>query len=420
MKKTKELTINEIWNKNRYKLWKGEVNHIIAPVGSGKTYWFFETIIKDYDLREVLYLCDTSNLRDATVMSEKYKDKCYEYKGSIEDGKITVMTYSLAGQMLESNSKFLNNFKLIMCDECHNLIKYKIKFDGAENKSFIYSRVINALETANSTLLMVTATHRSIKKQMDFDIANGYGLFNKSYQKFDFDKVESIRRLKDDFKFTFNNCRNLVKQLKCLDGFEHGAKAVIYTDKIDTILELEKIIEKIGLKAIGIWSTNNEKKTMNEERLFIRNSILKFGIIPDEVDVLIINGSYETGINIIDDRVEIVIVNSSDIDIQVQARGRVRKHIKGLYTLDLKIGITMDIKLSDKWINKELTAKDKKELVSEYQLYDSRNRAISWTTFKKILKENGYEIIPGKVLQRKGEQGKIKRLKTEIIKVVEL
>ncbi|MGL5641992.1 MAG: DEAD/DEAH box helicase family protein [Paraclostridium sp.] len=420
MKKTKELTINEIWKNNKFELWKGEINHIIAPVGSGKTYWFFETIINNYDLREVLYICDTSNLRDATVMSEKYKDKCYKYKGSIEDGKITVMTYSLAGQILESNPNFLKKFKLIMCDECHNLIKYQIKFDGAKNNSFIYSRVVSALEKTNGTILMVTATHGSIKKQIEYDNENGHGLFSKSYQVFNLCNLDEVRRLKDDFKFTFNNCRNLVQQMRSFNGFKYGEKAIIYTDKIDTIIELEELIEIIGLKAVGIWSTNNKVKPMSDERLFVRNSILELGMIPDNIDVLLINGSYETGINITDNRVELVIVNSSNKDIQIQARGRVRKNIKGLYVLDTLNKTNIVISLNDKWLNKELTGKDKKELISEYQLYDNKNRMIGWSTFKKILKESGYEIVAGKVLQRKDERGKIRRLKTEIIKVIEL
>lgn len=418
MKEIKELTINEFWNETKCKLWKGEVNHIIAPVGSGKTYWFFETIVKDYNLSEVLYLCDTSNLRYATTISEKYKNKCYEYKGSIENNKIAVMTYSLAGQILENNPKFLNNFKLIMCDEAHNLIKYHIKFDGIEKNSFIYSRVISALEETSATILMVTATHRSVRKQMDIDWKNGYGLFSKSCMLFDFDKVDAIKRLKEDFTFTFNNCRNLVQQMRSFNGFEHGEKAIIYTDKIDTILQLEELIESIGLRTIGIWSINNKVKPMNDERLFVRNSILEFGTIPDNIDVLIINGSYETGINIIDNRVELVIVNSSDKDVQIQARGRIRKNIKGLYILDTLNKTKIVINLDDKWINKELTAKDKKQMTSEYQLYDKRNRVISWTTFKKILIESGYKIVAGRVLQRKNELGKIKRLKTEIINVI--
>lgn len=418
MEEIKLLTINEIWHKGKFELWKDKINHIIAPVGSGKTYWFFETIVKDYKLDEVLYLCDTSNLRDATTMSTDYKDKCYEYKGSFENNKIVVMTYSLAGQILNNNPSFIDRFKLIMCDEAHNLIKYHLKFDGIEHNSFIYARVLNALDKINATILMVTATHRSIQKQMDIDSNNGHGLFSKSYNKLNFDDVKLIKRLKDDFRFTFNNCRNLVQQMRSFNRFEYGEKAIIYTDRIDTIIELEELIDNIGLKAVGVWSINNKTKSMSDERLFVRDYILKSGIIPDNIDVLIINSSYETGINIIDDRVELVIINSSDEDVQIQARGRIRKNIKRLYILDTSDKTNIVINLEDKWINKELTSKDKKELISQYPLYDKRNRLIGWTTFKKILKECGYDIVAGRVLQIKNEKGKIKRLKTEIIRYI--
>lgn len=68
----KKLTVNEIIKKEGVMLHKGKINLIVAPAGSGKTYYIFNTLL-DVTKKSV-YLCDTSNLQEAVLKDKKYFD----------------------------------------------------------------------------------------------------------------------------------------------------------------------------------------------------------------------------------------------------------------------------------------------------------------------------------------------------------
>ncbi|WP_415323053.1 hypothetical protein [Clostridium perfringens] len=57
-----QKTLNELWNEKQYKIKQG-INLVIAPCGSGKTYFTFNTLIKEEKLENIVYLCDTRNLK---------------------------------------------------------------------------------------------------------------------------------------------------------------------------------------------------------------------------------------------------------------------------------------------------------------------------------------------------------------------
>ena len=190
---------------------------------------------------------------------------------------------------------------------------------------------------------------------------------------------------------------------KNFNGILNGEKALIYTDRISTVTEIVEELSNIRLKswstgyekqikAIGLWSTNNSSNEMTEEQILCRKSIIETGMIPDDIDVIIINSAYETGINIKDSRIETVVVNSVDLDTQIQARGRVRKDIANLYLKSKSKENEIKITVSDKWIDRALTKDDKKLLCIELNLVNQNGRALSWTSVKKILEYSGYRV----------------------------
>ena len=61
---------------------------------------------------------------------------------------------------------------------------------------------------------------------------------------------------------------------------------------------LEKTANRIGIRAIAIWSINNTEHPMNDEQKRVRDYILSHAALPDEYDMVIINASSETSINI--------------------------------------------------------------------------------------------------------------------------
>ena len=91
----------------------------------------------------------------------------------------------------------------------------------------------------------------------------------------DMNKYQNIKRLKEDFTYYVSNYKNIIYHLKAYNGFRFGKKALIYTDRIDTVKDFELICRNIGLKAIGIWSINNQEKKMDDNQLEVRKSIIE-------------------------------------------------------------------------------------------------------------------------------------------------
>ena len=131
---------------------------------------------------------------------------------------------------------------------------------------------------------------------------------------------------------------------------------------------------------------------MSTHQLEVLESVVKDGMIPDNIDILIINASLQTGINIKNNDIDWVLVNSTNKTTQIQARSRVRKDIDRLYLKSDDSEISNDIELDEKWLNRPLTSNDKKELSNEIQLYDERGRLIKWKGLTLRLIEQGYKI----------------------------
>lgn len=429
-----EQTVNELWKANGLMVQKGKINLVIAPAGSGKTYWIFNTLVSGYNLSRVIYLCDTSNLKEAVGKDPEYFEKCYiaeeRYEGFAD--RIRVMTYSMYGHMLLKNPNVFDDVDLIICDEAHNLYNYKTRFDK-ENEKKVYTRtvidVFAKAESRTANVVFLTATHDKVMRAnglMKFETfydENGYEhkewvydvlRYSKSMINIiDMNKYPTIRRLREKFTYGFCNYRNIGYHLRAYNGFKNGSKAIIYTDRIDTVNDLVDTCFKQGLRAVGIWSKNNQDKPMDSYQKSVSKSIIEQGLIPEDIDVLIINSAYETGINIKTENIELVIVNSTDQDTQIQARSRVRKDIDAFL---IKTNDSIDdikITLDEKWLDRPLTAKDKKELCQEIGLYNGDSRLLLWTSIKEIIINSGYIVKDHKITKIKKNDTSVSTIKED-------
>lgn len=371
--KTNKLTVTEAWEKRNYKIVEKMINLIVAPAGSGKTYLIFNNLIHKYNLKRTIYLCDTSNLKHAVIMDEEYKHLCKTFSKinasgfsdvlNKNDGEVTVMTYAQFAILLKSDPYIYDDIECVLCDEIHNLIKYRNKFDNADEQ--VYTVAINKLIEMKTyaDIICLTATpnalrHTDMRKNHDF---------------VEFNLTDNeIRCYKEEKRESFNQISNVVSSLDYYCDFENNKKVMIYTDKIKTVNKLVEICDGLGLKAIGLWSMNNENYKMNDEQQEVRNSLLENGIIPVNVDVLIINASYETGINIKNENIDCVIINSTDKDTLVQARNRIRCDIPLLLYKDNSVVDDTIIELDEKWLSKRLTKEDKDKICKELNLVNFR------------------------------------------------
>lgn len=394
----KYKTLNELWHERGYRVSNG-ISLIVAPCGSGKTYFTFNTLIQGEKLENIVYLCDTSNLKRAVRLDKDYSHLCRFYSknddnnvvnNSIEFGegfgenKITVMTYAQFGYYAKRNLDSFKKIKLIVMDEAHQIVDYRMKFDNED--SDMYEVAIEKIKSLSrqAKVVMLSATPELITYNKGLKVPTTY----------DFSNEPEIKRLRENIVIPYRTNREIKKVIKDFKKVttRTGVKMLVYTDRIATVNDIVKTCFNEGVRAVGLWSLNNKENVMSTHQLEVLESVVKDGMIPDNIDILIINASLQTGINIKNNDIDWVLVNSTNKTTQIQARSRVRKDIDRLYLKSEDSEISNDIELDEKWLNRPLTSNDKKELSNEIQLYDERGRLIKWKGLSLRLIEQGYKI----------------------------
>lgn len=394
----KDKTLNELWHERGYRVSNG-ISLIVAPCGSGKTYFTFNTLIQGEKLENIVYLCDTSNLKRAVRLDKDYSHLCRFYSknddnnvvnNSIEFGegfgenKITVMTYAQFGYYAKRNPDSFRRIKLIVMDEAHQLVDYRMKFDNEDSDMYEVAIEKIKLLSRQARVVMLSATPELITYNKGFKVPTTY----------DFSNEPEIKRLRENLVIPYRTNREIKKVIKDFKKVTigTGVKMLVYTDRIATVNDIVKTCFNEGVRAVGLWSLNNKENAMSTHQLEVLESVVKEGMIPDNIDILIINASLQTGINIKNNTIDWVLVNSTNKTTQIQARSRVRKDIDRLYLKSDDAEISNDIELDEKWLNRPLTFKDKQELCNELEQYDERGRLKKWKAISKELIELGFNI----------------------------
>lgn len=369
--------LNEAMKVYKKQLKKGALNLINANAGSGKSTFVFNDLLNDTktyikgkkyelplknNLHKVLYICDTSMLKDS-ILQENFDISTILVKGGLSEaqhrttllkyknGKVKVITYSALGNILESeaNKYILKNwFDLIIFDEIHNLFKYLKRYDN--EKSHVYSNVVNNLESLykNTVTVALSATPNRLLNYSKWENnLNINMIFNNK-------ELETIRSY--NFEPIYTNCIfNEIKTYVSIGKVNNnGGKMLIYTNTIKKSEEYKQWFLNRGIKAEWLCSINNKTEikntdengkeviekvlTMNDYQLYIRNRLLKGindkhdskGTLPDDLTVLIVNGGYETGWNLYDENVQIALIDDCNEDTHIQARNRIRHNIERL------------------------------------------------------------------------------------------
>lgn len=358
------------------KLEYGVLNIINAPAGSGKTKFIYKELLGNsneyvlklnwnfcYNLDRCMMVCDTSTLVDSNLLDEENKGrvkilntgelskakKNYGLeeiiKNNGECGRMLVLTYHTLGFLLENKDcecLVKKYFNLIIFDEIHNLFLYADKYDNDKNR-YKYRRVIqNIKEMISDNILIVglTATLVNTEYKLDTNGVKIKTLFNE-------EDLVRIICYEEGEKFYIKSASNIIKEyiLNKDEIFGKGEKLLLYTNKIeDQAVKYKQLFIKNGIKAEWLCSKNAKEKgnnelKMNKYQFELREKLLKGdkekkikrGILPDDIDVLIINAAYETGWNLYDERIQHVIVDDTKDYTQIQARNRVRHDIKKLY-----------------------------------------------------------------------------------------
>ena len=353
----------------------------------------------------MLYLIDTCAGRHSIVAKHPEKARCYDNVvdngGRRFDGfdanKIVVITYAKLGVEVRRNPDFLKQFDLIIADEFHN-IHWPIPYERGiikTNYPYLTSSEVDALlkERCNNYHAMMALSRAAVNPS-----AIVVGMSATPYDietwaewqdvPFTYMKIASnIRHYTAQNTVPYSHVDGLIKKLP------EGQKTLFYAAHITDIKKFQKECETAGLRCASVWSVNNTDNPMTAEQLKIRNAIIETNEFPENVDVLFINKSMETAINIYTP-VPNVVVHSANKSAQVQARGRIRNDIENLYVLtpDTRYIDLTDRRIND-FFNKPLDVEQKAALVQVVGLKDSQSHKVGWPTLKKALCENGCTIL---------------------------
>lgn len=385
-------------------------NVIEAPCGCGKSEYAvnklpYELLSSKPKLNRILYLIDTCAGRHSIVA--KYPDKTRYYDKIVDNGgwrfdgfeanRIVAMTYAKLGVEIKRDSDFLNRFELIIADEFHNIhwpIPYERGIIKATYPNLSSSEVDMLLqERCNNYHAMKGLSHAAVNPSnivlglsaTPYDIETWAEWRDMPFAYMEI--APNIRHYTEKKRIPYSHVDGLIKTLP------KGQKTLFYAAHIRDIKRYQKECETLGLRCAAVWSTNNTDNPMTEEQIKIRKDIIETNEFPENTDVLFINKSMETAINIYTP-VPNVIVHSTNKSEQIQARGRIRHDIEKLYVLTPD---TRYIDLTDRringYFNKPLDVEQKAELVQEVGLRDSQSHQTGWPTLKKALKENGCTVL---------------------------
>lgn len=360
----------------------GKLNIITAPCGSGKTTFVEDKLWKESYWGDLLYLIDSRNALEAFKVRGEKK----EYRGEVyyKHEGITAMTYATFAMLTihKPNEWWWDDeCALIVCDELQSAIKWaKIKQkDGAVNIHEVALAELHKRIQNGARIVAITATPSSIKKAF----ANEY---------VDMPIHGELKRYHARDKQNFRSIKELVPLLPA------DKRGVIYTPHISQMIEIRNALTKSGITSEGFWSNSNTDHEMTKEQLSIRDSVVLEGKIPDDIQVLLINASSETGINI-KSPVDYVVVNDSNPDTQIQAVGRVRHDLETVYLRDLspsKFTYIPYYAVDEKWLNRPLYAEDKEALCRELIIVDDRGRRYKWPNIRKTLIFSDFNITDGR------------------------
>ena len=307
-----------------------------------------------------------------------------------------VMTYAKFGLQSIKDSNFFRNFKLIIADEFHNIHWPVVADRRALRKEYpTYSNIEieKKLEERSLNFAAMNALKRAV-----FDtgiITVGISATpNEAANWAEWKEMpvyyiciaDNVRRYTERHTIPFSNIESVIRNLP------QDEKTLIYASHISDIKRIMNICEENGFKCGAVWSENNTAYPLSDEQKKIRDTIIKTQNIPVELDVLLINKSMETSVNI-KSPVQNVIVYSENKNTQIQARGRIRHDINCLYILE---NTSKTVNLKDKalqtYFGIPLDKEMKNNLVDLAGLRDKQGHKTKWTTLKKALIESGCEV----------------------------
>lgn len=379
---------------------RGKLNILYSPPGTGKT-TFIERELKryadDFD-DDLLYLAPQTSLVDQLKFRGNPKKVSLSNGGYYIEWKqdgITAMTYSAFGYRIEEarrgghycSDDWWGRDSVICLDELSQAVHQS--FYGSKDVNY-GSKDVNYTALALKELVKRTKDDTNIVVTLSATPKASIDYF-RFWNKTHINLLKSVRGLEG-----YHNKKEIgfIDLDSVLCSVDKNAKGLVYTKQIKQVKRAVDLLCSRGIRAMGIWSLNRQDDPMNEEQLKVRNYLVKKECYPDDLQVLVVNGAYETGINIRPEKTKLdyVIVNDSNDETIVQARGRYRSDIETLYKRvskndDKKPERIINHEVIEPYLGIRLDKKMKDELRGKLGFKDEQGRLIGWKATAEELKK---------------------------------
>lgn len=417
--------ISQATREVEYKL--GKYNSIIAPVGSGKTTYAEGKLLDELD--------NMSGVREGyTILLAPYKSLVNQ----VEDGGVYERARQRHEITLNGDILFGTGNNSVSKDDL--LVMTPHKFFNMMNELHHTQRDVGMsnvraiiVDESDHVFCRLPTWERDTNGDMVEEDKNTFSLASEFVREYCDDVLfigitaTNEYKLKDTFYGCYNNItfKEELKQQqfsveddysdlrlaynRAMEGLIRGRdKVAIYVERITSMKKYREYFEGLGLKVAMITADNPKNYTPTVNEKVIKDELsMSSGVSEtfhmEGYDILLYNAAMERGVSIKDESFRVVIVHSSEEDVQIQAAGRfrfdgLRKYVladeedrlRGYQlrtTIDKKTGkVTDEIVIPRQWLDIPLTTQDKKDLIDDI----GYNK--TWRALKPDLIELGYEI----------------------------
>lgn len=373
----------------------GSNNLILSPVGSGKTQ-FIKNSIEGND--NVLLLVSTTSLKEKMVpvdekLRKKNADRMYSTKNEKiygeESYRILVMTYAELGMSMKFNSKFLDKFDKIFCDEIHSLPLYQ-SYNDSSSLLVVMHKLFSKSESQQRFYFTATNEHiKDLKEKSDL---------MEDVRIFDYLKNKDIKRHIPLSSYEIEGIEQVRPHLKSRkESFEYfGYKIFAFCKTLESQKRLKRICEEEGFTVQRYWSKNNETTEMSPQQIEECDKMLQEERLPDAYDVVIINSALQEGWDLKDERVKLAIINTTNETESVQSIGRIRNDLdiliyraKGKEKTEVQSYINFPAEL----IGQPLDTDMQKKLRKDFGILTKKGEPVGWLTIVESLENQGFTIV---------------------------
>ena len=380
---------------------KGCLNLVDTPCGSGKTVFALNKLPALAQAKDrFIYLIDTDTGVENILQYPDTKEFTEFPEGfptePIPTPKITVMNYHKIGGLAKRRSSIIKKYDLFVCDELDRIYKYvgmeqgKISrnnpnmTEDEKKRLLAESPICAGLSTLENLccygdcyVVAMTATPRLVLERFGADI-------NRIVPDCEVISYRTDQR---------HNYSNLEHELSNL---QKGKKYIVYLVQIKQIEKYCSFAKNLGFRAVGLWSPNRQDYPMDEEQYRVCEHILKKHCLPDDLDILFINESYERSINI-KGKIDAIYVHYNNEETITQVRGRYRGDLRHLFVYNKSAENEKNkIELPQEYLNRPLFQEDKETLACALNIVNENGRLCKFPTISKQLIQQGYTITEGR------------------------